>query len=84
MEVWEYILGVAMIVLSIIMIVIILMQDSRAEGLSGAIAGGAETFFGKNRGRSVEARLGKITKVLCGIFVALSLIMTLLIGFFGS
>ncbi len=83
MAVWEYILGAILIVVSIVMIVIILMQQSKAQGLSGAIAGGAETFFGKNKGRTMEAKLSKITKVLCVVFVILSLGTTVLIGFFG-
>lgn len=81
MSVFEYILGAVLIVISIILIVIVLMQQSKQQGLSGAIAGGADTFFGKNKGRTIEAKLEKITKVLTIAFVVLTLATTLLIGF---
>ncbi|MCD7774700.1 MAG: preprotein translocase subunit SecG [Clostridiales bacterium] len=83
MSAWEYVLGAVLIVISIIMIIIVLMQQSKSEGLSGAIAGGAETFFGKNRGRTIEAKLVKVTTVLSAIFIVLALGTTVLIGFFG-
>ncbi len=80
---WEYILGAVLIVISIILVVIVLMQQSKSQGLSGAIAGGAETFFGKHKGRTIEAKLEKITKILCALFIILTLGTTLLIGFLG-
>ena len=64
MSVIQYILGGALILLSIAMVVIVLMQESRSAGLSGAIAGGADTFFGKGKGKSIEKKLEKITKIL--------------------
>ena len=83
MSVWEIILGAILILLAIGLIVLILMQDSRAGGLSGAIGGGSgDTFFGKHKGRSLEARLGKMTRILCGVFIVLALGTTLLLGFF--
>ncbi len=81
MTVWEYILGAILIVISIVLIVIVLMQQSKAEGLSGAIAGGADTFFGKHKGRTIEAKLEKLTKILCAVFIILTLGTTLLVGF---
>ena len=81
MSVWEYILGAVLIVISIVLIVLVLMQQSKQQGLSGAIAGGADTFFGKNKGRTMEAKLEKVTKVLTAAFVILTLATTLLLGF---
>ena len=81
---WEYILGIVLILVSIALIILVLLQESKQQGLSGAIAGGADTFFGKNKGRTMEAKLEKITKVLCGVFVVLTLVTTLLVGFLGK
>lgn len=78
---WEYILGGVLIVISIALIILVLLQESKQQGLSGAIAGGADTFFGKNKGRTMEAKLEKLTKVFCAAFVILTLATTLLIGF---
>lgn len=84
MTVWEYILGAVLIVISIILIILVLLQESKQQGLSGAIAGGADTFFGKNKGRTMEAKLEKITKVLCTAFIILTLVTTLLVGFLAK
>ena len=83
MSVWEYILGAVLIVISIILIVAVVLQQSKQQGLSGAIAGGADTFFGKNKGRTIEAKLEKLTKILCTAFIILTLVTTILVGFFA-
>ncbi|NLI58614.1 MAG: preprotein translocase subunit SecG [Clostridium sp.] len=51
------------ILFSISIIVIVLLQSGKQAGLSGSIAGGAETFFGKNKGRTIDALLSKYTAV---------------------
>ena len=81
---WEYILGIVLILVSIALIILVLFQESKQQGLSGAIAGGADTFFGKNKGRTMEAKLEKITKVLCVVFIILTLVTTLLVGFLAK
>lgn len=77
---WEYILGAVLIVISIVLIILVLLQESKQQGLSGAIAGGADTFFGKNKGRTMEAKLEKITKILCTVFIILTLVTTFVVG----
>lgn len=67
------VIGIVLLISAIIMIVTILMQQSRQQGL-GAISGGAETFFGKSKARSLDARLALITKIASGIFVVLSIV----------
>lgn len=78
----EIILGILMIVTSLVIIAIVLMQKSREGGLSGAIAGGSDTFFGKNKGRTIEARLAKITRYVAIVFFVLAIASTLLLLFF--
>ncbi|NLA76793.1 MAG: preprotein translocase subunit SecG [Clostridiales bacterium] len=79
---WDQIvLGVLLIISSILIVVLVLMQQGREAGLSGAIAGGAESFFGKNKGRTIEAKLEKITKIVAFGFFFLTLGMTLLFTF---
>ncbi len=81
MQWFEILLGAILIVTSIALVAIVLMQEGRSDGLSGAIAGGAETFFGKNKGRTMEHKLVTITKILAVIFFVLSLIATLVVLF---
>lgn len=78
----EIILGILMIITSLVIITIVLMQKSREGGLSGAIAGGSDTFFGKNKGRTIEARLAKITRYVAIVFFVLAIASTLLLLFF--
>ncbi len=81
MQVHEIILGVILMICSLIIVAVVLLQESRSAGLSGAIAGGAETFFGKNKGRTAEQKLVKITKIAAIIFFVLTLLCTLLLLF---
>ena len=60
----QYVLGIVLIILAIVLIVSVLLQESRSAGLSGAISGGADTFFGKTKGKTIEQKLAKITKTL--------------------
>lgn len=78
---YEIALGIVLIITSIALIAIVLLQEGRSAGLSGAIAGGAETFLGKNKSKTIEQKLVKITKVLAGIFFVLSLGANLLFLF---
>lgn len=82
MSAHEIVLGVFLILLSVLLIAIVLMQKSREGGLSGAIAGGSDTFFGKNKGRTNEARLAKMTRYIAIVFFVLAFAATLLILFF--
>ena len=67
-------LTICQIVLTIALIVMVLLQSGKAQGLSGSIAGGAETFFGKNKGKSLDALLNKIT-IGCSIAFAVLAIL---------
>lgn len=70
------VLVIVHVVISVALIATVLMQHGKQQGLSGAIAGGAETFFGKNKGRTIDALLKKVTAVLAVLFVVSSLILT--------
>ena len=69
----QYILGIILIILAVILIITVLLQESRSAGLSGAISGGADTFFGKAKGKTIEQKLAKITKYIAVAFFALAL-----------
>ena len=72
MAVHEIILGIVLILLSVAIIVLVLLQEGKSAGLSGAIAGGAETFFGKNKSRTMESKLVLITKIIAISFFVLA------------
>ena len=61
------------IIITILLIVVVLFQSSKQAGLSGSIAGGSETFFGKNKGRTIDAILEKWTSVIAILFLITSI-----------
>lgn len=67
-------IGILLIVVSIIMTVSVLLQSSERAGL-GAVSGAAETFFGKNKSKGMEAKLALITKICASAFVVLAIVM---------
>lgn len=77
----QIVFGILLIISSIAIIAIVLLQEGRSAGLSGAIAGGADTFFGKNKGRTMEAKLVKWTKIIAISFFAIVLTATLVMMF---
>ncbi len=81
MQWYEIVLGIVLIITSLALIAMVLLQEGRSAGLSGAIAGGAETFLGKSKGKTIEQKLVKITKVLAIVFFVLSLVATLVVLF---
>ena len=76
MAVLKIILTVIFIIISIALTVIILMQEGKSAGL-GAIAGAADTYWGKNKGRSMEGRLVTGTKILVVLFVVIAAVLNL-------
>ena len=67
-------IGILLIIVCLIMIVTVLLQSSQSNGL-GAIGGAAETFFGKNKAKGMEAKLALVTKISATVFVVLSVLM---------
>ena len=76
MSVLKIILTVIFIIISIALTVIILMQEGKSAGL-GAIAGAADTYWGKNKGRSMEGRLVTGTKILVVLFIVIAAVLNL-------
>ena len=76
MAVLKIILTVVFIIISIALTVIILMQESKSAGL-GAIAGAADTYWGKNKGRSMKGRLVTGTKILVALFIVIAAVLNL-------
>ena len=72
------IIGILLLVMALFLIVSILMQSGKSKKLSGTIAGGAETFFGKEKGQAINKRLSMITNVVAVLFVVLVLALFLI------
>ena len=77
MDILRTILMVLFVLIGIALIVVIMMQESKTSGLSGTINGVADTYWGKNKGRSMEGKLVKATKVLAVLFFILALALNM-------
>jgi preprotein translocase subunit SecG len=76
MSVIRIILTVLFIIDCIGLTVIVLMQEGKSAGL-GAISGAAESYWGKNKGRSMEGTLVKITRVMAVLFMVLAVVLNI-------
>lgn len=76
MAVLKILLTVLFIIVCIALAIIILLQESKSSGL-GAISGAADTYWGKNKGRSMEGKLEKGTKVLVILFFIFSILLNI-------
>lgn len=74
METLKLILTLVFVVVCIALTIIVLLQEGKSAGL-GAISGMAETYWGKNKGRSMEGALEKLTKALVIGFIVISIIL---------
>ena len=71
--------SIALIIVSVLLITVVLLQSGKSAGLSGAITGGAEQLFGKQKARGFEAVLNKVTVVLAVLFFVLSILVAYLV-----
>jgi preprotein translocase subunit SecG len=73
----KLILSIVLVLCDLALIAVVMLQSGKSAGLSGAIAGGADTFLSKNKAKSVDAKLAKMTKWVAIAFMVLALIISL-------
>ena len=76
MEALRVILTIVFIIVCLALIGIVLLQEGKSAGL-GAIAGAAESYWGKNKGRSMEGTMVKITKYLVIAFIVIAAVLNI-------
>lgn len=76
MGVLRTVLTIIYIIICIALVILVLMQEGKTAGL-GAVSGAAETYWGKNKGRSMEGKLVKITTGLAVGFILIAVILNL-------
>lgn len=74
MTVIQYVVGGLLIAVALFLIVAVLMQSGKSHKLSGTIAGGAETFFGKEKGDVASRKLSTLTTVFAIVFAVLVIV----------
>ncbi|MDE6280616.1 MAG: preprotein translocase subunit SecG [Oscillospiraceae bacterium] len=80
MTIPQIVLSIIYFVVALGLIAVVMLQSGKSAGLSGAIAGGADTFLSKNKAKSADARLAKMTKWVAIVFMILTLVLCLLPG----
>lgn len=73
-------LAIVLLLLSVGLVVTVLMQSSKDHKLSGAISGGADTFFGKTKGNTLDKLFSKLTIIGSSVFVVIVVAMYVLIN----
>ena len=76
MGILRIVLSVIFVIVCIVAVILVLAQEGKSAGL-GAIAGAAESYWGKNKGRSMEGNLVKWTKILAVVFFLLAIVLNL-------
>ena len=76
MEALRVVINIIFILVCVALTVLVLMQEGKSAGL-GSISGAAETYWGRNKGRSMEGKLVKITKILAVFFMLLAVVLNL-------
>ena len=71
----EIVVGIVLILVALFLILAVLFQSSKNARLSGAIAGGAETFFGKAKGKGIDKKLNKLTVIISIVFAVTVLVV---------
>lgn len=75
-------LGVLLIIVCILIVLFVCLQESKDNGLQGLGGGNSDSFFSRNKGKTIEAKLGKITTVLAVVFFVLVLAINLAITYY--
>lgn len=76
MDILRIVITVIFVIDCIALSVVVLMQEGKQQGL-GAIAGMADSYWGRNKGRSMEGTLKKLTKVFAVVFMVLAIVLNL-------
>ena len=71
-------ISVVQVLLSLALVAIVMLQSGKSAGLSGSIAGGADTFLSKNKAKSLDAKLAKMTKWVAIAFILVTLALSLI------
>lgn len=74
MTIVSYVFGAVLVLLSVALVVLVLLQNSKSRGLSGAIGGSSgDSYFGKNQGQTKEKKLSKLTTIFAVIYIVVAI-----------
>ena len=71
------IVTVVFIAICIALVILVMLQESKSSGLTGTVGGMADSYSGKNKGRSMEGKLVKWTTILAVVFFVLTVVLNM-------
>ena len=74
----QIVLSVIYFLVALALVAIVMLQSGKSAGLSGAIAGGADTFLSKNKAKTLDAKLAKMTKWVAILWIIITLVLSLI------
>ena len=74
----KFALTLLQLLCGLVLIAVVMLQSGKSAGLSGAIAGGVDTFLSKNKAKTWDAKLAKMTKWVAIVFMVLTLVLCLI------
>ena len=74
----DLILTIIQVICGLAVIAVVMLQSGKSAGLSGAIAGGADTFLSKNKAKSLDAKLARWTKWVAILWIVITLALSLI------
>ena len=80
MKALAIVLSILLLLICLVMSAVVLLQEGMSAGLSGAISGAAETYFGKNKARTLEGKLERLTKILAAGYLVLALVLYFIVS----
>lgn len=80
MKALAIIVSIILFILSLVLAAVVLFQESKETGLSGAIGGSSETFVSKKKARTMQGKLERFTKILGACYLVLALILYFLVA----
>lgn len=69
---------IALVLFELFLIIVVLLQSGKSAGVSASLGGGTETFFGRNKSRSFEGRLERLTTISAIGFILLSILLAIM------
>ena len=73
----QLVLSIIYFIVALALVAVVMLQSGKSAGLSGAIAGGADTFLSKNKAKTLDAKLAKMTKWVAILWVLITLALSI-------
>ena len=80
MKALAIVLSIILLLVCLVLSAVVLLQEGKSAGLSGALSGAAETYFGKNKARTMEGKLERLTKILAAGYLVLALVLYFIVS----